>query len=530
MCQVPAYVAHANGYFADEGVAASIAIEPTAWMVPAKLARGESQFAVMPWTRAAAGTEQDLALVVVCGSGHEEAAIVVRQGIDVADVRRASIPQRGGMKDLTAMGLIESLGWKDVEIRRQPSGDGAIISFFGRGCDAASMVEPYATMMEQLGVGRVVKRTGDVWPGAPGCSLTTTRQLVGEDPGLVGAVVSAFVRGAQSARGTRRSGGSRGGLHRRRGAVHRGGAETPPTGRRRGSQHGGDRPDPVADGLAGLHRDQRAGLHRPFVSGPRRSGRVTLGPTDGPPEAAGLDPNEWAAVYETPRPNGHQLVFRAGAEIARRACLAFASPGERWLDVGCGTGHLAAALSAAGLRVTGVDSDSRMIAAAKARFPGLSFEAADASSLPSPDGSVDGVVATSVLGCLEDPAGFVAEAARVLRTAGTAVLTFTNRSSPLHAVGNCLALLEQRRSPTYAAARPLSAAEAIELLSQAGFAVERLRYYNCFVGTARGSSHHGALSVHSSRSSTCIRSLAACWDGICLPSPPSVKPRARPGL
>lgn len=200
VCQIPAYVAQANGYFADEGVAASIAIEPTAWMVPGRLARGESQFAVMPWTRAAAGTGQDLPLVVVCGAGHEEAAIVVRQGIDVADVRRATVPLRGGMKDLTAMGLIDSLGWKDVEIRRQPSGDGAIISFFGRGCDAASMVEPYATMMEQLGVGRVVKRTGDVWPGAPGCSLTTTRQLAGDDPGLVGAVVSAFVRGARYAR------------------------------------------------------------------------------------------------------------------------------------------------------------------------------------------------------------------------------------------------------------------------------------------------------------------------------------------
>ena len=214
---------------------------------------------------------------------------------------------------------------------------------------------------------------------------------------------------------------------------------------------------------------------------------MTPGPAAGPPAAGGLDPNEWAAVYETPRPNGHQLVFRAGAEIARRACLAFASPGERWLDVGCGTGHLAAALSAAGLRVTGVDSDSRMIAAARARFPGLSFETAHASFLPSPDDSVDGVVATSVLGCLEDPAGFVAEAARVLRLAGTVVLTFTNRSSPLHAVGNCLALLEKRRSPTYAAARLFSTTEAIELLSQAGFAMERLRYYNCFLGTARGS-------------------------------------------
>lgn len=200
VCQIPAYAAYAKGYFADEGVSASISIEPTAWMVPAKLERGDSQFAVMPWTRAAAGTERNLPLVVVCGSGHEEAAIVVRRELDVADVRRVTVPLRGGMKDLTAIGLLESLGWEDVEIWRQPSGDGAIISFFGQGCDAASMVEPYATMMEQLGVGRVVRRSGDVWPGVPGCSLTTTRALADDDPELVESVVRAFARGAEFSR------------------------------------------------------------------------------------------------------------------------------------------------------------------------------------------------------------------------------------------------------------------------------------------------------------------------------------------
>lgn len=99
------------------------------------------------------------------------------------------------MKDLTAMGLIESLGWKDVEFLRQPSGDGAIISLFGEGADAASMVEPYATMMEALGVGTVVRRTGDIWQGAPGCSLTTTVQMKESDFGIVQSVVNAFVRG-----------------------------------------------------------------------------------------------------------------------------------------------------------------------------------------------------------------------------------------------------------------------------------------------------------------------------------------------
>jgi ABC-type nitrate/sulfonate/bicarbonate transport system substrate-binding protein len=195
VCQTPAYAAHEMGFFADEGISATLAVEPTAWAVPSRLARGESEFAVIPWTRAAAGRDEQL--IVVCGSGREEAAIVVRDGLDISEVRSVTVPRRGGMKDLTAMALIESLGWESVEIRRQPSGDGAIISLFGQGCDAASMVEPYATMMESLGVGSVVRRTGDVWPAAPGCSLTTTASIRDADPSLVDAVVRGFARGAR---------------------------------------------------------------------------------------------------------------------------------------------------------------------------------------------------------------------------------------------------------------------------------------------------------------------------------------------
>ncbi len=196
ICQMPAYVAFEKGFFKDEGIQATLTIEPTAWMVPHKMIVGESQFAVMPWTRVAAAEANDIPLVVICGSGYEEAAIVVRKDLSLEDVRRIVIPQRGGIKDLTAMGLIGSLGWENVELMRQPSGDGAIISLFGRGADAASMVEPYATMMESLGIGKVVRRTGDIWAGAPGCSLTTTVSLKESSPGIVQGVVTAFVRGA----------------------------------------------------------------------------------------------------------------------------------------------------------------------------------------------------------------------------------------------------------------------------------------------------------------------------------------------
>lgn len=196
ICQMPAYVAYEKGFFKEEGLAVSLTIEPTAWMVPHKLNTGESHFAVIPWTRVAAAEEKDIPLVLLCGSGFEEAAIVVRKGINFSEIKKIAVPQRGGMKDLTAMGLIDSLGWKDLEIIRLPSGDGAILSLVGMGADAASMVEPYATMMEKLGIGTVIKRTGDVWQGAPGCSLATTVAMKDAHADIVQSVVNAFVRGA----------------------------------------------------------------------------------------------------------------------------------------------------------------------------------------------------------------------------------------------------------------------------------------------------------------------------------------------
>jgi ABC-type nitrate/sulfonate/bicarbonate transport system substrate-binding protein len=192
VCQTPAYVAHELGFFRDEGLASRLTVAATAWQVPLQLATGDGDFAVIPWTRVACAEAGDAPLVLCCGSGVEEAAIVIRAGLEPADVRRVAVPREGGMKDMTALGLLESLGWRDVELLRQPSGDGAILALVGQGAEAASMVEPYATMLEALGVGRILRRTGDVWPGAPGCSLATRAD---RDPRLVAAVVRAYVRG-----------------------------------------------------------------------------------------------------------------------------------------------------------------------------------------------------------------------------------------------------------------------------------------------------------------------------------------------
>jgi ABC-type nitrate/sulfonate/bicarbonate transport system substrate-binding protein len=196
VCQTPAYVAKDRGFLELEGLDARIEIAPTAWVVPKRLSDGDIDFAVLPWTRVATAKAHDEDLVVLAGGGYEEAALVLREGVALEDVKRVAVPQEGGMKDLTAAGLMRTLGLGPEDALRMPSGDGAILAFVGNGADAAVMVEPWATMLEHIGMGRVVRRTGDVWPGAPGCSLATSRRMLEQRPELVRKFVRAYVRGA----------------------------------------------------------------------------------------------------------------------------------------------------------------------------------------------------------------------------------------------------------------------------------------------------------------------------------------------
>jgi ubiquinone/menaquinone biosynthesis C-methylase UbiE len=102
-------------------------------------------------------------------------------------------------------------------------------------------------------------------------------------------------------------------------------------------------------------------------------------------------------------------------------------PGSRILEVGCGLGDDAAALSklvAPGGSVIGIDGSQAMIDAARARHgkaEGLSFEVADAAHLPFEAASFDAVRVDRVLQHIADPAPAVAEMVRVLRPGGVLV-------------------------------------------------------------------------------------------------------------
>lgn len=90
-----------------------------------------------------------------------------------------------------------------------------------------------------------------------------------------------------------------------------------------------------------------------------------------------------------------------------------------YLDVGCGAGTYSRWLTDAGLRVIGVDYSPPALVKAKQREAvRIAYCAADASRLPFPDSSVDGMLCFGVLQAVWDSEPFVLEAARVLRPGG----------------------------------------------------------------------------------------------------------------
>lgn len=107
----------------------------------------------------------------------------------------------------------------------------------------------------------------------------------------------------------------------------------------------------------------------------------------------------------------------------RVAGLAGVCPGDRALDLCCGTGDIAFALAGRGARVTGLDFSRQMLEVAEARrqrnpkigIPRPEFIQGDAQKIPFPDGSFDIVTVGYGLRNLTDWEAGLVEMNRVAR-------------------------------------------------------------------------------------------------------------------
>jgi len=102
------------------------------------------------------------------------------------------------------------------------------------------------------------------------------------------------------------------------------------------------------------------------------------------------------------------------------------SPGERLIDIGCGTGQVAIPAARRGAEVTGIDIAVPSIAAARERAAAdgldIRFDVGDAEALPYEDGRFDIVV--SLIGAMfaPDPDRTAEEMLRVCRPLGRIVM------------------------------------------------------------------------------------------------------------
>ena len=110
-----------------------------------------------------------------------------------------------------------------------------------------------------------------------------------------------------------------------------------------------------------------------------------------------------------------------GRGFGEAALLALLPPGWTVVDLGCGTGVLAAALAPHVGRVVGVDQSAAMLRAAARRtagLPNVELRRGDLEALPLRDGECDAALLVLVLSYLADPAAALAEAARVVKPGG----------------------------------------------------------------------------------------------------------------
>jgi SAM-dependent methyltransferase len=93
-------------------------------------------------------------------------------------------------------------------------------------------------------------------------------------------------------------------------------------------------------------------------------------------------------------------------------------PGRLTVDIGCGEGRLTRLLLERGHRVVALDAAPTLVRLAREADPDGDYRVADAADLPLEDGAADLVVAFMALQDMDDGAGAIREAARVLEPGG----------------------------------------------------------------------------------------------------------------
>jgi ubiquinone/menaquinone biosynthesis C-methylase UbiE len=113
------------------------------------------------------------------------------------------------------------------------------------------------------------------------------------------------------------------------------------------------------------------------------------------------------------------------------AVLREAAPSPHLIEIGIGTGRIAVPLAERGVRVTGIDISTKMLAILRGKCSDIGAMIAEASRPPVRDGSVDAALFVHVLHLVPDPEATVRATMAVVRPGGAMIEAGDDREQSL---------------------------------------------------------------------------------------------------
>src|SRR5215218_3207528 len=155
-------------------------------------------------------------------------------------------------------------------------------------------------------------------------------------------------------------------------------------------------------------------------------------------------------------------------------------PGERIVDLGCGTGALTAQIAAAGAEVLGIDASAAMIARAKELYPRLRFEVARGENF-AVETPVNAVFSNAALHWMSPPEVVATSVARALEPGGRFVAEMGGIGNIATIVAAMYQALAEEGIPRGQVRNPWyfpSIGEYASLLEHAGFEVRFMQLFD----------------------------------------------------
>ncbi len=193
-----------------------------------------------------------------------------------------------------------------------------------------------------------------------------------------------------------------------------------------------------------------------------------------------IDPAKYAGSYKQLTAEGYSFRVR----MYRLLELLGKGVG-RVLDIGCGPAVMTKEITDCGWKYDGIDISEAMIEQAKKIAPNASFSVGTVEKIGAQSETYDAVVAMGLVEYVVDDAAAIQEMSRVLKKDGRLLVSLPNWWSPLrkwdaYIIAPIGKLIRQRRgsNKSHVFHREYTARGYSKLLTENGFSVERVVYYN----------------------------------------------------